>query len=556
MPAVAEASEVRPPLPKRWFRRWYWVGGETRPTYFVTRWLFLRALAIVYLIAFWSLSSQVLGLIGSKGIYPARETLILAAQQFGSSRYHALPTLCWIGAATPEEVGAAEATAAGPSWFGASDGFLRGMCIGGIVLSIALLLGLWPPLTLTLLWIFYLSLVAVGRDFLSFQWDVLLLETTVLAIFFSSGRVLPKFSRERLPSGLIVFVLYFLLFRLMFSSGVVKLQDDTWRDLTALTYHYWTQPLPTGIGWYLHQLPLSFHKFSVLVMFGIELAVPFFVFGPRFLKPWVFWINVGFHLLIVASGNFTFFNHLAIVLCIPLLDDAHWRRLLPRRLIKLFDTPPTPRPSAMPIRVLRTAVACLILFMGVSLLSVTLDPLREFSGPGRYVYRYIASFHIVNTYGLFANMTTERPELIVEGSNDQETWTPYEFKWKPGDPAKRPRRVAPHQPRLDWQMWFAALQDPQRPRWYANLVARLLTGSPDALALFEENPFPDGPPTYIRTSLYKYRFTTLEEKRETGDWWRREFVRHNYPVFTLRSNPELPEVPEARKAPAPAESDS
>ncbi|MXY28183.1 DUF393 domain-containing protein, partial [Candidatus Poribacteria bacterium] len=467
--------------------RWLWGTHTGRTSLGLSRWLFLRALGGIYLIAFLSLWVQVHGLIGSNGILPADQFLTAVRQQVGTSGYHLVPTLFWLNP---------------------SDLCLHLLCAGGAVLSLVLIAGFFPTWTLVGLWAFYLSLVSVGQVFLSFQWDVLLLEAGFLAIFFAPLQIRDTLSRTSQPSSAFLWLSRWLLFRLMFASGFVKLaSDEVWRNLTALNFHYETQPLPTSIAWYVHQLPEWFQKVSVLGMFAVELVIPFLIFAPRRLRTAGCIGFVGLQVLIILTGNYCFFNLLTIALCLLLIDDVAWKRLLPKRLmpsIRLLEQAPH-RYSRICI-----GVVAVLLFL--------LSGLR-FSGQlfrdGRLPdVAWITPFRSVNTYGLFADMTESRPEIIVEGSNDRITWKAYEFRWKPGDLTNAPKWVAPHQPRLDWQMWFAALQgDYQNTYWFLNFMGSLLRGNPEVLKLLAENPFPDTPPRYVRATLYNYHFTDLSTKR-------------------------------------------
>ena len=488
--------------------RWLWGTHTERTTYQFSRWLFLRAIGCIYLIAFLSLWVQIHGLIGSNGILAADQYLTAVRQQVGTAGYHLVPTLFWLYP---------------------SDLFLHILCAGGVVLSLVLIAGFFPPLTLAGLWIFYLSLVSVGQVFLSFQWDVLLLEIGLLAIFFAPLQIRDTLSRASQPSIAFLWLLRWLLFRLMFASGFVKLaSDEVWRNLTALNFHYETQPLPTSIGWYVHQLPEWFHKISVIGMFAVELVVPFLIFAPRRLRTAGCLGLVGLQVLIILTGNYCFFNLLAIALCLLLIDDVTWKGLLRKRFM------PTIRSLGQPVHRYRRvclAVVAILLFL-LSGIRFSGQLFREAQLPD---VAWITPFRSVNTYGLFADMTESRPEIIVEGSNDRILWKTYEFRWKPGDLKKAPKWVAPHQPRLDWQMWFAALQgDYQRTYWFLNFMGALLQGDPTVLKLLAENPFPDTPPRYVRATLYDYSFTELATKRSEGIWWEREWKRIYCPAISLR----------------------
>jgi hypothetical protein len=479
----------------------------------LTRWLFLRLLGLVYLAAFLSLWVQVRGLIGSGGIQPVGQFLEAVREYAPGRRFLLAPTLCWLAP---------------------SDVFLDVLCGLGTLLSVVLITGLAPLPVLFLLWATYLSLTVAGQIFLGYQWDGLLLETGILAVLVAPGGLRPRLSQENPPSRLTIWLLRWLLFRLMFGSGIVKLLsgDATWRDLTALQYHYATQPLPTWTSWYMHQLPGWFQSMSVLVTFLIELVLPVLILGPRRARLVACAGIVLLQLLIAATGNYGFFNLLTIVLCVPLLDDAvfpaRWRG-------RAADVPQ--KPSSGILSWLRCSVAMVLLLLSFLPFLQNLPLTAAWDRPVSRVYGWVAPFRSVNSYGLFAVMTTRRAEIIVEGSNDAKVWKRYTFGWKPGDPQRRPPFTGLHLPRLDWQMWFAALGPYRRSPWFYHFLHRLLDGSPEVLALLEENPFPDRPPRYVRALLYEYHFTDFAERRETGAWWRRELLGLYCPVISLKAEP-------------------
>jgi lipase maturation factor 1 len=504
-----------------WLTRIGWGQHTERQEHFLVRGIFLRGLGLIYLVAFLSLSSQIIGLVGSNGIEPAGEFLTRAKGYFvtrgvEADRFHQLPTLCW---------------------FNASDGFLRFQCAAGVALAVTLLIGIAPALCLFLLWLVYLSLCCVGGVFLGFQWDALLLETGLFAIFLAPRSWLPRGWKKSPPPRISLWLLRWLLFRLMFQSGVTKLvyDDPTWSDFTALTFHYETQPLPTWIAWHVHQLPAWFHELSCAVMYAIEIAVPFLFLAPRRLRIFGAVATVLFQLLIGLTGNYTFFNLLTILLCVPLLDDFALQRFTPRALRRFLATHPSPSTNPRPAwrtRGLRIFAAFTVLVTTIEMFS-NLHWINSWPKPLEQLVLAVQPFRSLNHYGLFRVMTRPRYELIVEGSNDGATWLPYEFKWKPGDVKRRPRFVAPHQPRLDWQMWFAALSEARQNPWFVNFCVRLLQGSPEVLALLERNPFPDKPPRHIRAVRYDYHFTTPAERRATGAWWKREERDLYLPAISL-----------------------
>lgn len=489
-------------------------------SHFLTRWIFLRLLGLVYLFAFASLYPQILGLVGSHGILPAHHFMAVVARDFGARRYRLFPSL---------------------TWFDSSDAFLRFLAGGGAALSMLLILGVAPGPVLVVLWVFYASLVTAGQGFLSFQWDALLLEAGFLAIFFAPWQLLePHWKRadasQAAPSIALVWLLRWLLFRLVFLSGCVKLlsHDPTWRNLTALDYHYETQPLPTPLAWYAFQLPRWFQKFSTGCVFFIELFVPFLIFAPRRVRLLGCGVLVGFQILIAATGNYAFFNLLAVTLCVLLLDDQAVRGALPAPLVRrlLPDGPVRQRSRAR-----KTALAAFTFGMVLATGSMTWSALagpRATPRPVIKLAHWIEPMRIVSNYGLFAVMTTSRPEIIIQGSDDGIAWQDYVFKYQPVRLNEAPRWVAPYQPRLDWQMWFAALSNYQMNPWFVNLMVRLLEGSPEVLRLFARNPFPGAPPRYIRAVVYDYHFTHFSERHATGDWWQRKLEGNYFPIAGFR----------------------
>jgi predicted DCC family thiol-disulfide oxidoreductase YuxK len=513
-----------------------WGRHVDPPTHNLVRWAFLRALGVIYLIAFVSLWVQIIGLVGSDGILPAKLAMdsmrqTADTQHLGLDRYHLVPTLCW---------------------FKASDGFLNLQCAAGATLAVLLIFGFAPAPCLFLLWLIYLSLATVGREFLSFQWDNLLLETGFLAIFLAPWQLWLRLAPAAPPSRLVLWLLRWLLFKLMLQSGCVKLLsgDPAWRNLTALTFHYEAQPLPTWIGWYAHQLPVWAQKTSALTMFGIELFVPFVIFAPRRLRRFACLVLVFLQALIFLTGNYCFFNLLTVALCVLLLDDAalwacvpatlrnflfraqgeemgtQWNASLPSSVqptpsapLGTRHSPPNPRKWPVQITV---PLACIAIATSLMQFSAMFRSPIPWPRPMLAVFAWLAPFRTFNSYGLFAVMTTSRPEIIIEGSNDGVAWLPYEFRYKPGDVKRRPAFVAPHQPRLDWQMWFAALGSYRQNPWLVNFCLRLSEGSRPVLALLEHNPFPQAPPRYIRAAMYDYRFTDFATRRKTGAWWHRQ----------------------------------
>ncbi len=485
-------------------------------------WVFLRLLGVVFLLAFGSLWLQAEGLIGEQGILPVAGLMERAAELPPVEGVLRLPTLFWLAD---------------------GDAMLHAVCGAGVVAALLVTLGLVQAPALVACWILYLSLSVGGQVLLSYQWDVLLLEAGLLGAFLAPASLRCPLRRAAPPPGLALVLLWWLVFRVMVSSGVVKLAsgDPTWRGLEALRYHYETQPLPTWVGWLVHRAPDWFHTASAGGMFLIELAVPWLIFAPRRLRRLAVEPLIGLQVLIALTGNYGFFNLLTAALCLLLLDDGVWPRWLRMRLPEVAPGDPAEaaetegggaegdraRPASRRFRGRRWLLvpfAALVLVVSTVELVGSAGRGVPWPEPVRAVRRAVAPFRSINGYGLFAVMTTERPELVVEGRRDGGGWRPYRFSWKTGDPQRRPRFVAPHQPRLDWQMWFAALSadrglDPRRNRWLLPFLARLAEGETAVLGLLAENPFPGAPPDLLRVRIVDYRFTDWETLREEGRWW-------------------------------------
>ncbi len=476
---VTRALWGRNPVPATW---------NTASSYFA------RAIGLIYLVAFVSFGRQVRGLIGSQGIQPVTEFFSEVIRQLGGSGYWQVPTIFW--------------------WVHSEFG-LESIVWGGAVIAAVAAFG--RPHTsgqraaFAVLFLYYLSIVNAGQVFMGYQWDFLLLEAGFLAIFLK-----PAWTRA--------WLFRWLLIRLMFESGAVKLlsHDPTWRSLTALTVHFETQPLPTPLAWYMNQAPLWFLKGSTFLVFVIELGLPLLMFGPRRLKQVAAFGTIGLQVMILLTGNYTFFNWLTIALCLFLFDDAFFAR----RKTDVGSLRPANR---------KVSAALFAFIMPISI--VGLAGMFGYRTPGVFnaAPAAVSQFGIVNQYGLFAGMTTTRPEISIEGSNDNIGWQPYVFRDKPGPLNRAPAWVAPMQPRLDWQMWFAALGNYRENPWLIRFMERLLEGAPPVLELIEQNPFPDKPPRYVRAIVYDYRFTTFEERRKTGNWWKRELKGTYFPPISLGS---------------------
>ncbi|MFH0907623.1 MAG: lipase maturation factor family protein [bacterium] len=471
-------------------------GDNTeRPMFKMASFWFLRAMGLIYFAAFVSLWHQIDGLIGQNGILSAGAMLTDIETRLGGPCFWQMPTLCW---------------------FDKSDWFLHVLCGTGTTAALFLMAGILPAFACLVLWVCYLSLTTVSGIFLGYQWDNLLLETGFLAIFAAPLRIHSRLEDDPYPPRLGVFLFRFLLFKLMFSCGYVKLTsgDAAWSDLTSLAYHYWTQPLPAWTAWYANLLPLWAQKVSCVVMFGTELVIPFLFWAPRRIRHIAGVSQIALQLLIIATGNYGFFNYLILALCLWLLDDTFFQGKENISWVYLHGRN-WPRAIRIPFAVVIVTISTLLM-----------TSMLKWPAPWpRAVLRVkeaLTPFRTVNSYSLFAIMTKIRPEIIVEGSDDGVNWMAYEFEWKPGDLSARPRFVAPHQPRLDWQMWFAAMGTYYHNPWFSSFLAKLLQGSPEVLKLIAVNPFPDIPPKAVRASYYEYRFTTPQERRRTGNWWRRD----------------------------------
>lgn len=483
-----------------WFSHLLW-GRKLEPArYALTSWLFLRLLGFIYLSAFASLAGQIKGLVGEEGLLPLGLFLERAQDYFGDTALVNLPTLFW---------------------FAHTDPVLWGSCTAGILFSLLLIFNVLTRTALVILFVLWLSLFHAGQTFMQFQWDLLLIECGFLAIFLPTR------------SSIMVWLYRWLAFRFMLPGGLVKIAsgDPTWDNLTALTYHFETQPLPTTLAWYAHHLPESVLVFFAAATLFIELLLPFFIFLTRNFR---FVAACGFILLqtgIILTGNYNFFNLLTLAFCLFLFDDAAIRGLFPGRLRLRLSSMATAKPVTRLNFIFALVVATLVLSASTAQLwrIFTASELPVLSS----VARVIAPWNIVNNYGPFAVMTTLRHEIVIEGSDDEEHWREYVFKYKPGNLHKRPAWIIPHQPRLDWQMWFAALSTPDRQPWFRNLLVRLLQGSPTVLDLFEHNPFPDRPPGFIRALFYEYHFTSPVQYKENHQWWNRKYIGIYHPAIAF-----------------------
>jgi lipase maturation factor 1 len=499
--------------------------ARVKSEYSFSSWAFQRCIGLSYLAAFGSLATQISGLIGHNGILPVENFIERSPKWLELSHFN-FPLLGIFNF-----VGTTDATLQWSCWIGAAAALLASI-------------GFAPPLMFIVCWVLWLSAVNIGQDFLAFQWDILLLEAGFLSIFLAPWRILDwpagKLGRTlSAPPVVSIWLFRWLLFRLMLESGLCKLfsGDVTWRTLSAMNYHYHTQPLPTPLAWLCDKTPEVLLKSFTFATLAIESIGPFFIpikwLNLRLVAAFCF---IFLQICIALSGNYAFFNLLTFGLCLFLVDDSNWislygivRKRIPRRF--KLQSPRLPHRLA--------AIACAILVAVVSaiqfFLSSSLPPellAARLPEPVIELVQIADRLCIVDHYGLFATMTIQRDEIILEGSSDGVTWKEYQFKYKPGDVAMPPCIVAPLQPRLDWQMWFASLNDITNSPWFALFVVRIFENSPEVLGLLGSNPFPIGPPEYLRARLYRYTFSNFHELFSTGNWWQREFKSDFLPMIS------------------------
>ncbi|MCX3059022.1 lipase maturation factor family protein [Streptomyces beihaiensis] len=466
---------------------WFAASG-----YWLGRLVFQRGLAALYLVAFAGAALQFRALIGERGMLPVPRFLARVP-------WRAAPTLFRLHY---------------------SDRFFAGCAWGGAAVAAALLAGadgllpLWGAMLLWLVpWGLYLSIVNVGQTWYGFGWESLLLETGFLAVFLGNDKVAPPV--------LVLFLLRWLLFRLEFGAGLIKMRGDAcWRELTCLYYHHETQPMPGPLSWFFHHLPRPLHRVEAAANHVTQLVVPFLLFTPQPIATAAAALMIVTQLWLIVSGNFAWLNWLAVVIAASALDLSGLR------------TPP-----ALPAAPLWYEIVVIALTVVVAALSYR--PTRNLLSRTQSMNRSYDVLHLVNTYGAFGSVGRIRHEIVVEGTTDtvprpDSEWLAYEFKGKPGAVGRLPRQFAPYHLRLDWLMWFAALSPAYARPWFDAFVERLLTGDRDTLRLLRHCPFPDAPPTYVRALFFRYRYTTWRELRATGSWWQRTYVGEYLPPTRLR----------------------
>jgi hypothetical protein len=515
------------------FRR-YFSHDEGLPGHLIARWLFLRAMGVIYFSAFLALVFQIRGLIGPRGILPAGEYLQRVAESLGPLRYWYAPTLLW---------------------FSSSSHALMALSWIGIVASLLLVANLWPRAMLIVCFLCFLSFTSAAQDFSGYQSDGMLLEAGFLSLFIAPKGLLPGWGLRSLPIRAAWLLLLWEWFRIYFESGLVKLlsADPTWRNLTAMYEYYQNGPLPTWIGWYLQHLPHWFHIGTAGLTLAMELVLVFMALLPGRWRIACFFIVTAWQAGVILTANYAVLNYLALVLAVLLLNDQYLSRFVPLRWRRGLDRTalvPTEEadsledaPQSIDQRLLFHAGGMLAAVTAVFLVwffYATLVPLARMAWassplPTQPVVA-LEPFRIANEYGLFAVMTPHRYEIEFQGSNDGTTWTAYPFRYKPQSLTERPGIYAPYQPRFDWNLWFVSLGTwtdyPIVPRTEESL----LTNDKDVLGLFAGNPFSSAPPRYVRAVLWQYWFSSLAEKRTQGVWWRRELLGTYAPTLTRTSD--------------------
>ena len=467
-------------------------------SYWLTRFVILRLLGLVYFVAFLSLALQVLPLIGSSGLLPAGSFLARVGAQFGSrlDAFLEFPSLFWIDA---------------------SDRFLVSLAWAGAAMALVVLLGFANAILLTLLWALYLSFVFIGQDWYGYGWEIQLLETGFLAIFLCP-LLDPRPFPRRPPPAPVIWLFRWLIFRIMLGAGLIKIRGDAcWRDLTCLYYHYETQPIPNPLSRALHFMPRWFHKLGVLYNHLCELVAPWFAFAPRPARHIAGGLMLAFQVILILSGNLSFLNWLTIVPILACFDDSLLRRVLPRLLVEAAGRAAA---GARPSRPQHVAVAALVAVVA----ALSVYPVRNLLSSRQAMNTSFNRLSLVNAYGAFGSVGKNRLQIVFEGSGDpvvseRAVWKPYEYKCQPGDPKRRPCVVSPYHYRLDWQIWFAAMSTANRYPWTLHLVWKLLHDDAGALSLLGSNPFPDAPPRYVRAVLYRYEFAPPGNPQ--GVWWNR-----------------------------------
>jgi len=507
--------------------RWLFDSERGASGRLISRWLFLRGLGLIYFSAFFSLVFQIRGLIGPRGILPANEYLQAVTQAFSHvyARIWFAPTLLW---------------------FSSSEHMLLALCWVGMLASIALVLNVWPRGMLVVCFLCFVSFVSAAQDFSGYQSDGMLLEAGFISLFFAPPGFWPGLGKLHPPSRASWFMLQWEWFCIYFGSGVVKLAsgDPQWRNMTAMDEYYQNGPLPTWIGWYVQHLPHHFHVFACYLTLGLELGLVWMMFLPRRWRIACCVIVTGWQIPVILTANYTFLNYLVLLLGVLLLDDRFFEQFVPEKWRKqLVDSATVPEASAAdantavdaaprlrrnPVRaawdIARVAVPAIMLSWIFYATALELaEVMARIPLPTAPIVA-LQPFRIADRYGLFAVMTRGRYEIEFQGSQDGQNWVAYPFRYKPQDLSKPPGIYAPYQPRFDWNLWFASLGSWREYSIVPNTEVLLLQGDSAVMELFAGNPFRQAPPRMVRAVLWQYWFTSMEEKRATGLWWRRELL--------------------------------
>ncbi len=493
--------------------------SKEKPEYYITRFVFLRALGFIYFFAFLSLATQVIPLIGENGLLPAKNFLNTFHFESKFDAFLRLPTIFWLNA---------------------SDSFLLFLAWVGVILSFIVMIAFANSIIMFLLWIVYMSFVHIGQVFYGYGWEIQLLETGFLAIFLCPLLDMRPFPRFQPPKQ-VIWLLRWLAFRIYIGAGLIKIRGDScWRDLTCLYHHYETQPIPNPLSPYFHFMPKWFHKFGLLWNHFIELIVPFFAFYPYIARHIAGILMISFQFILILSGNLSFLNWLTILPVIACFDDRFFKKILPRKIIEKAEF------AAKNRKVYKTqTIVAWILVAIVAWLSIPV--VQNLLSTRQYMNTSFNQWDLVNTYGAFGAVGKERYELILEGTTDkiitpQTQWKEYEFKAKPGNVYRKLPIIAPYQPRIDWQIWFAAMQRPEHNPWLMHLIWKLLDNDKNALSLLANNPFQDNQPKHIRVGFYRYEFAELGNT--SGAVWKRTYIGEWLPPLA-KSTPGFKEYIEA-----------
>jgi len=497
-----------------------WEKSKATKGYWLTRFVFLRLLGIIYVAAFLALVFQGIPLLGEKGLLPTDNYLDGVGSRFNSKidAFVALPSVFWLGY---------------------SDTMFLVLSWIGVILSVVLLAGYANSITLFILWFLYMSFVHIGQTWYSFGWEIQLLETGLLAMFIVPFWEMKPFPKTPPPVP-VIWLLRWLTFRLYMGTGLIKVRGDScWSDLTCLFYHYETQPMPNPLSQYFHFFPQWFHKLGVMYAHFASIVVPFFIFGPfRNLRHLAGLFLVLFQVILLVNGNYSFLNVLALIATVAVFDDGFLRKILPKFIVRKADKAEKNCKISG-----NQVVMSWILMIIVAFLSIVV--IQNLTSSNQAMNTSFNQLHIVNTYGAFGSIGKVRTELIVQGTDDlvidsNTVWKEYEFIGKPGDVNRIPAQIAPYHLRLDWLIWFAAFSDPNSHPWMINLVWKFLHNDEDALSLIAYNPFPDKPPNFIRVEHYRYSFAPLDDSAV----WKREYIRSWLPALS-KDTPELRQIIQA-----------